>query len=430
MIPKGTLVGPVKLFFSLILLWSILAITSPIEYTVDYRISNVAFLISLFLCLFIGLFTGQSFSKKIKYTPSDVDISFELKKTILPVLFYLGVIGAFLKVYVLFFVKGVPLTLDPIIIRLALLNDVGVGKGGSLSIVSAILFPLLYLYIPLFFTQRKASRGLKTKLLVVLFFIIADGVLSGGGTSIIVAFLFFIFSTNISKLSRSQTVLIVLTSFLLFGFASYMWLLRLETMYGGVQSYMQIFNGYWIASYNDWFMRNYDEYSVLWQLYYVYSWVNYYFVHGVYEFLHLVNLFESEHTYGMSQIQLFYKLFGMIGLASHSVEDISSVNIISGHYQTFWGLAFIDFGYFSLIEALLIGFLCSYIYYSKIAGRFVGIIFYPYLQAQLVYSFLSNSLIGQVTYIVFSGLLLLFVLKIIKWRVNEENRRFAVEQVL
>jgi hypothetical protein len=406
-------IGPVKLYLCLVALWGLLALLVPIEYNVNLSATNVLVLILLNILLMAGFYSGQKVL--VFRRPSRlVDIQNSLNsKRLLPLIFLVAVLGFMLKLYILFVVKGAPFTYNPVEIRLALLNDIGAGQGGILSIVAGVLFPFNLILLPIYFSINDKSKKEKLMFYMTLLLLCIDALLSGGGTSITIVFLYSLFSTKRFILDKYRIIYILLGVLLVFSFAGYMWLIRLDSMYGGVGPYLQEFSGKWIASYSTSYINNFNENSVYSLVGYIFTWISYYFVHGVYELIYLMNNFDVNlHTFGVSQGYLFYKFFGMLGVAVPASSELASVNVILGHYQTFWGLAYIDFGYFFLLEAFVVGFICSHLHKKKQQGYYSGIIFYPFLQAQLVYSFLSNPLNGQITYIIFSGILLIFYIHI------------------
>ena len=416
MLIRSLFVGPAKLYLALAFLWLLLYVSSPITYDVEFTLVNLLTLVAIQAALFVGFFISQRLYRNCHTTDSYGCISNEIKEVVLPLVFYLGCFGFFLKMYTLFFIKGAPLTLNPIAIRLALLNEIGAGQGGALSILAAIFFPFCLIYIPLYFKANNLGIVLKVMLAIVIIFVAFDAVLSGGGTSITISFLYIVFSTKVSRFSTTKILILLLGIFLIFALAGWMWLERLDTMFGGVAPYLKEFNGKWIANYSASFTNNYDKDSLIWNAYYIYSWIGYYFVHGYIELVHLTNEFNLNNvTFGINQTYLFFKFFGMLGMQVPSADELASINIVQGHYQTFWGLAFLDFGYLFLVEVILLGWVCSYLFYSKKRGAFTGIVFYPYIQTQIIYSFLSNSLNGQISYLIVSGLLLVTTLKVIKW---------------
>ena len=410
-------IGPAKLYLFIMLLWLTFFLTSPIYYEIEFTVYNLVVFLLIQTLLLSGFYVGQQFSNKKNIVNSFQQLHIVLNKNILPLILFVGILGFFLKLYVLFFIKGVPLTINPLIIRYALLNEIGAGQGGGLSVLAGLFFPFCLLYIPIYFALEDKSRRSKLGFVVIILVLLIEAGLNGGGTSITITFLFFVFSTKGGTLSNLAKLSLVLGIVLVVFICSYFWLERLDSMFGGVQYYLKEFNNNWIAKYSTDFVNHYEPSSFISNVYYIYSWLSYYFTHGYIEFFHLLNNFDTtNHSFGIYQSYLFFKLFSIIGFDVPSPQQLSELNIVQGHYQTFWGMAYIDFGYFFLIEVFVVGFLSSYLYVAKLRGTFSGVIFYPYIQTQIIYSFLSNPLNGQVTYIIFSGLLLLLVLKIVKYK--------------
>ena len=92
-------------------------------------------------------------------------------------------------------------------------------------------------------------------------------------------------------------------------------------------------------------------------LYYVMS-VGQYFLHGVFEFFYLVRAKGPDSTllWGRYQFTLYDQAIRAI-MGPGSVPDLETYNPTSGLFSTFWGPAYIDFGYFMVIY----GFICGYL---------------------------------------------------------------------
>lgn len=228
-------IGPVKLYIFLLLLWITLASLSPIEFQVDLSASDVFVFVTLNVFLFIGFLFGQRLPV-LKRDKCFTSLNNTLvSKRLLPFVFFLGVLGFIIKMYTLFFIKGVPLTFNVVEIRLLLLNDIGAGQGGGFSLIAGLLFPFCMLFIPLYFSISQKNNKEKFFLKIILFLLVVDAFFSGGGTSIVIVFLYCLFSTKGLVLSKYRIFCIIVGVLAIFSLAGYLWLLRLDEMFGGIE---------------------------------------------------------------------------------------------------------------------------------------------------------------------------------------------------
>ena len=91
-------------------------------------------------------------------------------------------------------------------------------------------------------------------------------------------------------------------------------------------------------------------------LYYVTS-VGQYVLHGVFEFFYLVQAKSTEESllWGKYQFTLFDQVQRAI-LGPGSVRDLEAYNPTSGLFSTFWGPAYIDFGYLMVVYGSVFGY--------------------------------------------------------------------------
>ena len=92
-------------------------------------------------------------------------------------------------------------------------------------------------------------------------------------------------------------------------------------------------------------------------LYYVMS-VGQYFLHGVFEFFYLVRAKGPDEAllWGRYEFTLYDQVIRAI-MGPGSVPDLETYNPTSGLFSTFWGPAYIDFGYFMVIYGFIFGYL-------------------------------------------------------------------------
>jgi oligosaccharide repeat unit polymerase len=92
-------------------------------------------------------------------------------------------------------------------------------------------------------------------------------------------------------------------------------------------------------------------------LYYVMS-VGQYYLHGVFEFFYLVRAKGPDEAllWGRYEFTLYDQAIRAI-MGPGAVPDLETYNPTSGLFSTFWGPAYIDFGYFMVIYGFIFGYL-------------------------------------------------------------------------
>jgi hypothetical protein len=104
-------------------------------------------------------------------------------------------------------------------------------------------------------------------------------------------------------------------------------------------------------------MRDAPEF-VRFFLYYLMS-VGAYVIHGFFEFFYIV--VAKDHDGGLLLGKYQFNLFELFEavIKSSRPEDLEKYNPASGVFSTFWGPAYIDFGYLMVLYGLILGYLVS-----------------------------------------------------------------------
>jgi hypothetical protein len=118
-------------------------------------------------------------------------------------------------------------------------------------------------------------------------------------------------------------------------------------------------------------------------LYYVTS-VGQYVLHGVFEFFYLVHAKSPDEAllWGRYQFTLFDQLRRAIS-GPGSVPDLEAYNPTSGLFSTFWGPAYIDFGYLMIIYGFIFGYVTDRVRRLVERGDLLALPLYALLILQL-----------------------------------------------
>jgi oligosaccharide repeat unit polymerase len=118
-------------------------------------------------------------------------------------------------------------------------------------------------------------------------------------------------------------------------------------------------------------------------LYYVMS-VGQYVLHGVFEFFYLVQAKSPDQSWlwGQYQFTIFNQAQRAL-LGSSSVPDPEIYNPTSGLFSTFWGPAYIDFGYLMVVYGFFFGYVAGRIRKLVERGDFFAVPLYALLIFQI-----------------------------------------------
>jgi hypothetical protein len=92
-------------------------------------------------------------------------------------------------------------------------------------------------------------------------------------------------------------------------------------------------------------------------LLYYFTSVGQYVLHGVFEFFYLVQAKSPDQAllWGKYQFTLYYQILRAI-FGPESIPDVELYNPTSGLFSTFWGPAYIDFGYLMVVYGFVFGY--------------------------------------------------------------------------
>jgi len=142
-----------------------------------------------------------------------------------------------------------------------------------------------------------------------------------------------------------------------------------------------------------------------------------YYIHGVFEFIRLYNFSQTQYgsLYGKYELFVFFKLFKFLGIDSaDSFATLTSTYFLKpGTYTTFWGPFFVDFGIFGVLIIFIVGKLLRKVFLNFRDGKIGGLLFVPIILAMIFSIPITNTVIGQNTYMLVSVFLSIFLYKYI-----------------
>jgi hypothetical protein len=145
-------------------------------------------------------------------------------------------------------------------------------------------------------------------------------------------------------------------------------------------------------------------------LYYATS-VGQYILHGVFEFFYLVQAKSHEQglLWGRYQFTLYDHAQRAI-LGPGAVPDLETYNPTSGLYSTFWGPAYVDFGYFMVIYGFVFGYLTGRVRGLVERGDLFALPLYALFILQIFLVPIANGLIMASSVVLDVGLFCIWLL--------------------
>lgn len=428
-------IHPIKLLLWSLLVWVFFYIQLPVTYLYSGGIWFPLFTLILFVLAFcLGVISLKtSLVKPLKVTSN------KKTKQIAYLFFFIGVIGILLKLYIGFFKSGIYIANDIFEQRLE-----NMGKeltGGAVGVIASILYPFSFLALLVTIYNYKIFN--KTHLFLIVSFglypIIETFFMGGrtiiallGTTIIIVSYASFFKNTTftIVKFKVLKTTLASLPKFLFkkkviiplaivsLLFVSYS-IKVLDTRltrfnYGDTVFKVWEQKDYqWVKFDNDFKQDFYgatpEEKSRMLGLFSL----KHYFVHGVFEYVRLVNDLEKTtgYYYGQYEFNVFFKFFRVFGAPLKSFDKLNDIVKRKAVYQTFFGPFYIDFGLFGIVVLFFWGRFSKRIYTHAKRGHTQYIVFYGYLSTIIITSIYLNFLTGSSSYYLFAFFVSLLVFK-------------------
>lgn len=411
------MISPVRLLLYLLALWLTLFSLNFFYLDINYSIYPTFLVFGITILFIIGSMCAPIFIRR-GARDSNAAIADQLAlwrrstraRTIFAATAVAAAIGCALRFYDRFILRGL---LDASSFADARLTLIDLGQSSSiLSISAALLFSLSYATFFLMRTLWPAlSLGEKLIGALISIYPIAEGFAQGGVIAAVSCILYYVFvHQQISiykkslwanfKTKKLHFLVLLLLVLVVLYLASAIFLQRIEYIYGNTMNYMLAAEQNGTIRYSEralWLVKEYGA------LGYIPVWISHYFTLGIHEFYYLVNEFNSDdHFIGQYQVFVALKFFKYFGFFENiGVEQFYLANPMPGHYQTFWGPAYMDFGSFVLFEALLCGLIAGIFYMRCLKGNIWGLMIYPYILVLMIVGLLANGLVGERLYFIF-----------------------------
>ncbi|WP_373032503.1 O-antigen polymerase [Sulfurovum sp.] len=394
-----------------LMLYLFIFFISPLTPTYTGTVYSWSYLLVSISALYLGLLFGY---KKLTFQARKIQITINIKvlKKVFKIILMVAIVGVLLRIIDKYYFRGATLALDIVENREALSAQ----SSGLISIISAILYPFSFiiLFYYLFLKRIEAISTVWLSLVLpVSLFPIIDGLFFGSRSSalVFVALTVFYFGAfNFFKLKLNIKTLIIGITFLgiMFSLSGYLFSFRTESL--GMDPILST----QISGYAHFVKLDMEWTNFLYSMqgnfiYYFYiGMINFvqYFIHGVFELLYMVDVFDTEHiTYGGQNFFIIMKFFSKI--IHFDLDFINNAQIRAGIYTTFFGPVYYDFAYIGVFFSFLFSFTIGRIASNIIKkGNITLLPLYFYLLIILFFSLVVSLLVyAQGMYLIIASLL-------------------------
>lgn len=405
---KRVVMSPVRLFLICMAAWLVSWVVGPFSFPFSYPLIAGVLLALTAAAFALGCLTGQSLARSATERSSVESAnqwvsSASYVRTLWSIIL-LAVGGEILRAYDRVALRGLDLASSLAQIRLDLVEA---GQSlGWVGVVSGFLYPFCFpAYVLARLGWHRLSTVTKALLIAVCCFPVIEGFLQGGIIAGAMTLLFYYFVNKAIPLHRGKParqrrwMSFFIPALVLAGFvivATGIFVDRVELIFGDLVVYMQIAEEMDVVEYEPVAYELVERFGAAG---FVPIWLMHYYTMGIHKFFYLVSNFDTDAMlYGSYQLYVPLKLLAALGIGEVSLERFAALNPLPGHYQTFWGPAYMDFGLGMPIEGLLIGVICGLAYRWCKTGVIAGLALYPYLQANIVLGFLANGITGERAY--------------------------------
>jgi|GEM_PF-2330817 len=428
-------VNPIKLLVISAVIWLFIYVQMPVRYLYNGSVFFPILTLVIFILTFIvGILSLKTNTIKPIEQPSDKKL-----KQIVLLFFCIGVFGVLLKLYVGFFKSGIFVAEDIFEERLE-----NMGKelsGGGVGVIASLLFPFSFVCLLIAIYNYKIFNKFFLLLIgiagvypmIETFFMGGRTIIALLGTTLLfVMFTSFYKNVNVRllKIKLSRVTIISLPKFLFkkiiiiplflitFLFVSYSITVvnKRLTRFGYGNNTFKVWEQkdyQWVKFDKD-FKEAYFKSTteVKNKMIGIYS-LKHYFVHGVIEYVRLINDLDNTtgYYYGQYEFNVFFKFFKFFGIPLNSLGELNNIVKRKAVYQTFWGPFYIDFGIFGVVIMFFWGRFIKRVYAHARNGSTQYVIFYGYFSTIMITSFYINFLLGSSSYYLFAFFISLFIFK-------------------
>ncbi|MDC9522786.1 O-antigen ligase [Pseudoalteromonas sp. Angola-31] len=352
--------SPLKLLSAGLLFFLAIMALAPVTIKVTFSREVFLYIASSYLmfcagCLFVKYIPKKTNRLRI---PKALDERFALNLSL-----YFALFGVFFRLIDRIYIRGVAIGQSAFENREMLANT----ESGIVSIISAILFPLVFTTLFLHLKNYKVIGKLRLFIVIALFFYPSfDALLFGSRSLILINFsilIIILYSLKIVNFRFTTIVVIMAGILMLLSLSGFVFLNRLDEM--GLDILDSVYySGYakMIGPSDNVVHLLSGEMTLLKT--FVFSWLNFcqYYLHGLFEFSEFISQKINTHSYGAVQFNVIFKFFSVFGLLPAPEGLINEVTYRAGIFTTFLGPAHMDFGYFSVFYMFFFGAFSTGVY--------------------------------------------------------------------
>lgn len=409
---------PIKISILGLLIYIILYMISPIILNYSPSIMSIILFVSIYIFFWMGNgLVYFSYNLSIKHK-SIKPKKYHYSNFFIYTIMFLGLIGAVMRLYDKFFIRGISL-MQSTVERESILQLHG---ATYISLLASFIFPLSLALIFFVLKNKKYSKIMKLSSILLFIYPIYDVALTGKRGLILISIsllLFYLIYLKMLKIKISH-ILLFIFAVLSFLYFSYLIFLDRITTYG--------FDGYF-SVYNSGYAFTMIPSSIAGDLILqggfvgtvMFIYINFlqYYLHGLFEWSYLYDHFQIyEHLYGEYTFGLFYKFMNMIGFSTLPI-DLESSTPRFAVYTTFLGPLYVDFGFFSFPFMFLFGMFTQLIWFKIKIGKEIYVPIYAYLSTVIFFFPVVNLIqsgLGLYVFISFSLLILIYKISNIRIR--------------
>jgi hypothetical protein len=433
-------IAPHKILLLSIFIWVLFYISIPTTYiNISPSFFPVTLLISYILAFLFGMLIIRGKKELIKTKINQKD------RLIANCSIIIGTIGTILKFYQRFIQQGYLFTSDYTKLRIELMS--GELNSGGLGLVTALLAPFgLLSFLMIMYYRKQYSKWLFFYSFLIGMYPVFESLFTQGRIIIVMvmAMIVTVLLFHINNFSNvfKNTVKISIFKYRLFSLPKVLASkkIMIPTLVLGflfltfsvrvVKARLDLFNyrnviPIWERQQE---MRLDDDFkkkalsSEDLNLEIAKYSLKHYFVHGVFEYIRLVNhVSEPFGTYyGEYEFNPYFKFLRLLGVKQKSFGELNDVVYKKNVYTTFWGPFYLDFGIFGILIAFVFGAILKFIYIKARNGYLPYILFYSYFSFVILGSMFLNLMIGSSIYIFNSLIVVLLLYQIVPTNISKK----------
>lgn len=388
--PHKAPLRPSKTLLVMSLVWLFLYVIVPIEPTQRNQAPALFYLGSGMFLMWLGAWIGEHLSMGAKESPP---VGIRKYQRIYYFALWMGLFGIILRTADWIFVRGLSFGVTSLRNRELL----EVGSSSLIAVVSLGLMPMiLAAYIlRLSLSARNVQIGTRLDLVVCLAWPGLNILVGSRSVILVYVFVFILMLSYVTKRIKLHHMLLV--AGVIFGVLFVMNLIlfnRLEAMGLSYHDTARLSGYTYFVPLTDGFLTFLDRSGeTLSKTLFLVAHYAQYVLHGVFEFVFLFENYSGSHTFGTYQFFYVFKALGNFLGIGLNIEDVLSGIPRVGVYETFWGSAYVDFGYFALPFGFLIGLIAGILWRKAYAGDIFSLPLYAVFLYILALSPIVNGIL-------------------------------------